>query len=418
MTEAALSQGQPRLAFALTEGLLTADPKNGQAHYFQSLALISLKDHRAANAAAARAFRFADSDIQRYQAAQLAAQLTYADERYTLSQLWLRRAVHYAPNEDVREKSVMAFRKVRNDNPLNVQLRFSVVPSDNVNNGSNSPYNIIEGSPIVGTLSPSAQAIPGVVASIDLRGSYRLLQGETFETRLTGQISNKRVELNNSVPGISGDDLSEHKIQIGFAHRWTRSKQGYWQAEVNGGRQWYGGDLLYDFVGVGMTRVQKLSDNLRLTVGAEVEEQLDQAPPITDATQYSAYAGLSYALGGGSRVSGSVHFTEIDSNGTNRASQQWYGIVGYTHGRKIGPATMSASLGYSTLDYDQYSVVFPVAGGRVDSSWFGGISAAFTDLSYMGFVPTLSINAEQSRSNISRFDVDQTAVSFGVRSEF
>ena len=418
MTEAALNQGRPKLAFQLSEGLLQADPKNGQAHYFQALALASLRDNKSASAAAARAFRFADRDIQRYQAAQLAAQLTYADERYTLSQFWLRRAVHYAPNDKVRERSVMAFRKVRNDNPLSFQLRFSVTPSDNVNNGSNSPYNLIEGSPLVGTLSPSAQAISGLVASTDLRAAYRFLQSETYETRVTGRITDKRVRFNDPVTGISGDDLAEQRVQIGLAHRWSRSKQGYWQAEINGGRQWYGGDPLYDFIGLGFSRVQKLTKNLRLTLGTAVEEQFDEAPPIADATSYTAYAGLSYALMGGSRVNGSVHFREIDSNGTNRASQQWYGVASYTHGRKIGPATMSVSLGYSTLDYEQYSVIFPVAGGRVDTSWFGGVSAAFNDYSYMGFVPTLSVHTEKSRSNISRFDVDQTSVSLGIRSEF
>ncbi len=36
----------------------------------------------------------------------------------------------------------------------------------------------------------------------------------------------------------------------------------------------------------------------------------------------------------------------------------------------------------------------------------------------MGFVPVLSVRSEKSRSNISRFDVDQTGVTLGLRSEF
>lgn len=36
----------------------------------------------------------------------------------------------------------------------------------------------------------------------------------------------------------------------------------------------------------------------------------------------------------------------------------------------------------------------------------------------MDFIPTVSLNTEATESNISRFDVAETSVSFGIRSEF
>ncbi|MFN3210610.1 MAG: hypothetical protein ACE369_16725 [Roseovarius sp.] len=87
-------------------------------------------------------------------------------------------------------------------------------------------------------------------------------------------------------------------------------------------------------------------------------------------------------------------------------------------GRDIGPARLSFQLGHSVVDYDTYLIIAPVPGGRSDDSTFGGVTATFSDWSYMGFVPTVSLNAEKTRSNISRFDVDETSVSFGIRSEF
>jgi len=111
-------------------------------------------------------------------------------------------------------------------------------------------------------------------------------------------------------------------------------------------------------------------------------------------------------------------YRDVDSDGVNRTSRQWSAQVNYAMGRAVGPAEISFTLWRSTLDYDEYWVITPVPGGRVDDSWFGSATASFTGWSYMSFVPELSLTAERSRSNISRFDVDQTAVSLGIRSEF
>ncbi len=419
LAQDALQKGQPKLAFTLSEGLLQANPNDGHAHFTQALALARMKDFQSGKRSAAKAYRVAQSDDDRYHAAELAARLSFADERFTQSQLWLRRAVQYAPDEASRDQTITSFRNVRRHNPLNFNLRFSVTPSDNVNNGSNSPYNVIEGSPLVGTLSPSAQAIAGIVATGDLQGSYRIASGERFETRLTGRVYSRRVEFNNPVAGLSGSDLSSVRLEAGLSHLLSSGESGhYWRFTGKGGRVWYGGDPLYDFISAGAERSQKLNDKIRLSFGGSVEEQFDQLAPIADATVFGAFAGLTYALPDGGSLGARIQYRSIDSNGANRASEQWTGIASYVMGKQIGPAKMSFSVGYSTLDYDTYTVIGPVAGGRLDESYFGGVTASFNDWGYMGFVPTLSVRAEKSRSNISRFDVDQTSVSLGIRSEF
>lgn len=414
----AINRGRPHLAYKLSEGLLQANPEDGLAHYLQARALAQLQSFEKGRHSAKLAYRHAQTDLQRFEAAKLAAELSFADERLTASQFWLRRAAHYAPDEATRDKTVNAFRTVRYRNPVNLQLSFSINPSDNVNNGANSPYNVIEGSPLVGRLSPSAQAISGVVATADIRGSYRLSQSERHETRLLSRIRARVVRFNDPVTGLSGDDLSEFRAGLGLNHRWATSARGYWSVEAHAGRQWYGGNPLYNYLGGEIARVQKLGENLHLSFGAGIEEQFDQSPPIADATVYSVFTGLSYRLAGGGKLGASVHYRETQSAGANRSSEQWTGIATYTMGRQIGPAELTLSVGHSTLDYDRYAVIFPVPGGRVDSSWFGGVTASFNDYSYMGFVPTMTLHAEKSRSNISRFDVDQTSVSFGIRSEF
>lgn len=419
LAQQALNENRPQLAYSLTKGLIEADPRNGHAHYLQALAFAQVEAHGQGLRSATRAYLSAETKEQRYQAAQLASQLAFLDERLTTSQFWLRRAVQHAPNEAVRQESIRAFRTVRARNPLNFQFRFSVTPSDNVNNGANSPYNIIDGSPLVGTLSPSAQAIPGTVATGDLRLSYRVSQGERHVTRLTGRAYTRQVRFNNPVAGLSADDLSSSRLEVGVNHGIAGALEGsQWQVGVTGGRVWYGGDPYYDYARLGVDRHQRLTRQLGLTFGGSLEEQFGETTPQIDATQIEAFAQLSYTLPGGGRLGAYVNYRDVDSDGVNRSSDQWTGIVSYTLGRQIGPAEMTFQVGQSVVDYDRYSVIVPVPGGRRDDSVFGGVTATFKDWSYMGFVPTMSFNAEKSRSNISRFDVDETALTVGIRSEF
>lgn len=415
----AIQQKRPQLAYDLSKGLLQANPRNGRAHYTQALAFAQVEAYGFARKSARKAYLNAKTPVQKYEAAQLASHMAYADERLTLSQLWLRRAAHHAPNEEVRKDTIKAFRTVRARNPLHFNLKFSVSPSDNVNNGANSPYNIIDGVPVVGILSPSAQAIDGIIATTDLTGSYRISYGDRHMTRLTGRAYTRQVEFNNPVPGLSASDLASTRLELGVSHSiFPESQKTQWDFDLTGGRTWSGGNLLYDFARAGVTRHQKLGERTRLSFGGAVEFQEDETFPFNDATQYEAFAQIGYTLAGGARLGGYISFRDTETDGVNRAREQLTGIVSYTLGKPVGPAKLSFRLGHSVVDYDSYQIIGPVPGGRSDDSTFGGVTATFNEWSYMGFVPTVSVNAEKTRSNISRFDVDETSVSFGIRSEF
>jgi len=210
---------------------------------------------------------------------------------------------------------------------------------------------------------------------------------------------------------------------VGLGHsRITASKMGQWDYTLAGGRVWSGGNALYDYARTGVTRYQKLGERTRLSFGGTVEYQQDETWRGQDAMQYQVFAQAGYKLGNGDRLGGYVSYGDTDTDGVNRERTQLTGVVSYTLGKAIGPAKLQFRLGHSIVDYDRYiiggAVIGPVPGGREDNSTFGGVTATFSDWSYMGFVPTMSLNAEKTRSNISRFDVDETSVSFGIRSEF
>jgi len=416
----ALVAKHPNLAYDLGKSLLEADSKNPRAYYYQAIALAQVEAYGPAEKKAAWAYWHAQNDDQRYQAANLAAQLSFADERMTSSQFWLRRAVNHAPDDVARAETVSAFKNVRARNPLRFDLRFSATPSDNVNNGASSPLNVIDGVPVVGTLSPSAQALSGVITTVKAALSYRLAQSEGRETRLRARVNTRRIKITDSVPGLSGSDLSSTTAELGVSQYLRGGRETVtWKFDVDGGRVWYGGDPLYDFARLGVQRYQRLGKRVLLSFGVNAEEQQDEANRGADATVLGGFAALGLDLSGGGRLGFQLQYRDTDSNGINRSSQQWTGVASYQMGRAIGPARMEFSLGASTLDFNHYSVGFiTVPGGRKDESIFGGVTATFEDWGYMGFVPTVSVTTEKSVSNISRFDVAETSLTLGIRSEF
>lgn len=416
----ALAAGQPRLAYDLSKGLLAADKRNPRAHYYQALALAQAHAYGAAQKKAALAYWHAENDDQRYQAANLAAQVSFADARLTGSQFWLRRAVDHAPDAVARSETVSAFQTVRARNPLRFDFKFSVTPSDNVNNGANSPLNIIDGVPVVGALSPSAQALSGLITTAQAAVSYRVAQSAGRETRLRGRINARRVDISDPVVGLSGEDLSSTVAELGVSQYLRgRSEAVTWKLDLDVGRVWYGGDPLYDFARLGAARHQRLSERVLLSFGGSLEDQQDQASRNADSTVAAGFAGLGVMLAGGGQIGFRVQYRNTDSDGVNRASEQWTGIASYQMGRDIGPASLEFSLGVSQLDYNSYQVgIIAVPGGRDDQSVFGGVTATFKDWGYMGFVPTVTVTSERSGSNISRFDVEETSITLGIRSEF
>ena len=416
----ALASQHSKLAYDLAKGLLEADPKNPRAHFYQAMALAQAKAYGPAERKAALAYWHSNTEQQRFESANLAAQLSFADARLTGSQFWLRRAVDHAPDEVARAKTISVFKNVRARNPLRFDFRFSATPSDNVNNGASSPLNVIDGVPVVGTLSPSAQALSGVITTAKVALSYRLAQGEGRETRLRARVNARRVKITDQVAGLRGSDLSSTTAELGVSQYLRGGREIVtWKFDVDGGRVWYGGDPLYDFARLGAQRHEKLGKRVLLSFGADVEEQQDKANRGADATVLGGFAALGLDLSGGGRFGLQLQYRETDSSGVNRSSQQWTGIASYQMGRAIGPVRVEFSLGASTLDFNQYRVGFiTVPGGRKDDSIFGGVTATFDNWGYMGFVPTVSVTSEKSDSNISRFDVEETSLTLGIRSEF
>lgn len=427
MARQALDQGDARAAVTLARGLLKADPDDDYALFILARALEAQGHNGAGRRAAARAFRATDHDPDRFMAAQIAARTAYADGRFGLAQYWLRRSMNPAPTDRLRQQVVEDFKRVRRQNPWNTQLRFTLQPSDNVNSGTENPYFIIDGLPYYGTHSPGAMALSGTVLRLEARTAYRLRQDAQSITSLTGQISTKRVRLSSAAkaaaPTLSGRDLSSTLAEIGLSHQ--RAVRG--DAQANGvialtaavGQVWYGGDPSYGYGKLGLSRSLALSDTTRIRLHGQYERREDATARLARSDNFRVRGDITRDLANGAALSFGVLLDHTESDRGNTTATHKTAFVSYDFGARTGPVDMRVTLGARDTDFPNYFIgLIQVPGGRQDDAVFASLDITFTQVEYSGFVPRVSVIAQQSTSNISRFETSSTALSFGIESKF
>ncbi|MEL6683426.1 MAG: hypothetical protein AAFQ09_12410 [Pseudomonadota bacterium] len=174
----AVAAGEFELARDLATKLIEVNPDDRAALLILALAEPQIGDPDAGWAAGARAWRLSETQATRYEAARLTALAAANGERFTLSSIWLRIALTDAPDEAARTQTLEDARTVTRRNPWSTNLTFSLVPSNNVNSGTDE-----EEDEFGGTFSEDAQALAGVRGTIGLSTRYRL--NETAESRTT-----------------------------------------------------------------------------------------------------------------------------------------------------------------------------------------------------------------------------------------
>ena len=419
----AIRRGENKLAVQLADGLLKADPKSSFAYYTRATAQGQMGQTQAARRSAARAYRFANSALHRFEAAELAARLSYADERPTLTQLWLRRAVQNAPNEQVERQLGQDYGVVRSQNPLSFSLRGGLRPSSNVNNGANSAVQIIDGQPEVGTLSGSAQALSGVVATLDGQLRYRLRGTKRSRTEIGSRLYVRRVTLSSEARAMASDltqgDLGSTFAEVNLRHDFAIGTSGS-AGNVTGaiGQFWNGHNKSYGFARLQAGRDWALTGGMRLSLGGLVERRLSNVRNTQDATSFALTGGLSTKRGNGDRLSLSLNLRHTDSETANFRYSSATLSATYALAERVGPAQISASIAAGYTDYPDYSFFIPVPGGRQDKSLYANINFFFPDLDYAGFAPKVTVTAGRKFSNVSRFETEELSVSLGIQSKF
>lgn len=418
----ALANGDPALAHQLARGLLQADHTSSFAHFVLANAQAQLGQTGAARASAARAYRYSDTKLHRFESAEMAARLAYADESPTAAQLWLRRAIQNAPDKKIEAQLARDFGRVRAENPFSFSLQGGVRPSTNVNNGADTAVQTIDGSPIVGSLSGDAQALSGIIGNIDVSARYRLRGSKTSRTDVNARLFVQRVALSGDARALSpttpNRDFGRTFAEVGATHRFAIGKSGSGEVGAALGQYWSGGDPYYKFARIEAGRNWALGAQTRLSLSGTYEARESANRSLYDTSVIGVFAGVQHHLGDGDKLGFSLSLRKTDGDFSNNRSVATTFAATYALGKQIGPAKISASLVLGHADFPDYWAVYHPSVGRQDKSAYADVNFFFPDVDYAGFAPTVRVRAGRKLSNISRFDTREMSVSMGIQSKF
>ncbi len=418
--QAALS-GNFELARDLAAALLQADPDDRAALIVLAAVEPRLGRPDQGRKAGARAWRLATTDAQKYEAARLTALAAANEDRLTLSQVWLRRAATVAPNDAALAQTQADYGGLRTLNPWRTNIQLSFSPSSNVNGGSDDLYNVIDGLPFVGVLSGDARALSGVTATADLRFSYRLAENAHARTEIAGRFYSRQVLLSDAARALAPDsengDFGATLVEVGLGH--TRALgQGLAMADFDIGAHWSGGDLSTPFARLSLAAQYPVTDQLTGSAGLAFEQRWIGDTGQAGDTIETLSAGLTYRFDSGAQLGGTFELRDTASETGNQRNTAASLQMTYAPAQQIGPAEMLFTLGASHSDYPDYAIILPVPGGRQDTTQFASAEFAFVDFDYAGFAPVVTLGAQRSDSNVSRFDRSAFSIRFGFRSTF
>lgn len=413
----AIQQGNLTQADNIITALFQVNPDDFDALAGEAIVALTRKDMPKARAAAKAAHSIAPAQTK-WQFARLVAQTHFEQGRLPLAQLWLRRAFNSAP--DAKSKAAVAkeFQAVSKLNPLSIQLSFGITPSNNVNGGSNEKVFYLGGIPF--ELSADSLALSGVLVSAEANLKYKLSESQKQVTSLGINLSERQAYLSSnakaSAPTVKNGDYTFASKEVYIEHRrLIFPKLGSTDFSVLAGKNWYGGEPLWDYRR--LTIGQTFSIDKTSSAYLRVIKQQDFAQRASDTNTEYADVDLTYSTRVFSADRISFNLGKRWTQSTAQSSENdWSRIkLTYSLGRKVLGTGLSFSWGADRRDYDVYGLSID---GRHDKSVSLGVNAIFQDVSYFGFSPSLSIDAKRTYSNVSRFSSESVSAGFGWQSNF
>lgn len=415
-----LRAGRPAEALAMADVLLLRDPADVSALILRAQALRELGRLDEARATARRAWAAAETDEQKFGAAVTRAQALSAEGRRTEAQFWLRRAVQVAPNDQARALAERDFRYVRARNPWVFAFDLSMAPSSNVNNGSSrGTFDLIglEDLPI----PEDMQALSGLDLAFGADVTYRLPATDWSRTEFSLGLLARRVTLSEDsrqeAPTADPADYAYDAVELGVTHRRLAfAERRYAEFGVLAGHNWYGGESLSNYVqaNVGIEDRTAPGRVLGFDLMGIRTWRLDSDTQSND--QIIASAGIDQQIGAAGILSFDLTGRQVYSESPELAGSGVLATLGWEFARPLpGDITLSASVGAGYREYPESNYA---EGGRQDHTQIGDVSFGINQLTYLGFVPTVSLTAARTRSNSALFDTKSLGISIGYESAF
>ncbi len=415
-----LENQQPQEAGQLSLALLERNPDDLIALIVASRAALDLGDAPASLRFARRAFWASELPGDSFVAARLAANALAADGKDTRSQVWLRRARQYAPDEETSQAVARDYQALRQRNPWSTSLSFAITPSSNVNNGTLNETAKVLGLPITFDLSRDAQPLSGLQISGGFNARYRIYGSPTsalfFDIDSFGRTYALSNESKEEAPGIKGSDFSDVSAGIGLTYR-TLLAEGWQptQAGLRFGRTWYAGDPFTRTISLSFSQPFVLNERNRLTLSAssQVRENEDGDPWVRTRRGSVSW---DHSLANGDTFG-------VSLSGTDAVSQDIQNdYTGFGIGLSYAFAKPFQSIAFSgAINFDQNDYVDNIhePGPRTDETLRLRLNARLTNVEFYGFQPVVTLDSKRSSSNVEFYD-DRNSFNLGfdLRSSF
>jgi tetratricopeptide (TPR) repeat protein len=418
----ALDQGRAETALAISDALLRRDPSDVMALQMKARAARDLGQYDLARKAAKQAWDLSDTDGEKFDSARVMAQTLATSGRHTQAQLWLRRAVQNAPDDNTRQMAIRDFSYVRARNPLKLTFNASISPESNINNGSirdeTQVFDFFSHGYIVAQLRGASQALSGTRSELKMELRYTLSEDTRHRTDFVLSGGLRRYRLSDSArraaPGVSGHDFSYDNLDVGLQARWKHGPTSELRlGGLIGGAQ-YGGQAYSQKLRLdgGFSQVLRNRDKLNLKLGAEAT----RGPRAPHANQLRLGADVTRnTKAGGAVIS---HVSLLSSHSDSEAAHFTEAVLGIDARPTWELLGAQARFGLSLRwrDYDSFVRFSP--DGRQDREASAYVTLRFSQIDYMGFTPTLTFNISRTESSIGLFDVHSSGVAVGIETAF
>ncbi|RBI86628.1 hypothetical protein DRV85_04135 [Rhodosalinus halophilus] len=415
----AIEAGQPELALPITAALLDRDAEDGAALLLRARALRDSGRYDEAADAARAAWGLSETGATRHLSALAMAQALASSQRRTRAQWWLRRAVHHAPTPEMRRRAIEDFRYVQARNPWSTEFSFSIAPRSNVNNGSARSATRLYDLPLDFRLDGSAQALSGTEVAGGANTRYRLSESRLHRTDLLLRAHYRTYRLSSEArskaPNAKGSDFAFGSLAASFAHEARRDAESPpWWVAASAGQTWYGGDPYTRFLQLSGTQNWTLGSRTgaNLSVTAEGQQGLGGTP---DSRSLRVGAGVTRVLDGGSRLRLGLAATASRSDAASREFDRIEASARLSLARPV--LSMDLNMGF-TIAEDHFPQAVFGTGSRTDSEIALEITADLPAIEYHGFIPSLTLRAARTDSNLGLHDTEEVGLQLGWRSAF
>ncbi|MEL6914272.1 MAG: surface lipoprotein assembly modifier [Pseudomonadota bacterium] len=418
--EQALAAGDTATAAQIAESFLAQMPGAPRAILLSGYAALRAGDTDTALARARTLWRSDAPREARRAAAELAAEAHLTRRNFGAARRWLARAARLAPPGRARDTLRSAAARAKEAASTTFTFSLSIAPSSNVNGGADSPFITAEGVPFVGTLSESAQALPGTVADLSFSARHRLSQSSAHRLIVGAALFARHVWLSEDAreraPDLSNSDLSYRRLDAFVQREMRLGAQSELRLSAGPGFVWQAEEARDALLNVDARLTTRFDAGL-LRLGFRLEEAFAQ-DDTADQRRLDLSASWRLPLAGG-RFTAGARVGETQTASDLERSDRRTLRAGWQRPLEGLPLTVSLDAARTFTTYPDYTLLgIPVTGGRRDIRTVLRAQAALGVENPWGLVPVLSFTAEETTSNVSRFDTDELGLGLSIRRSF